>query len=69
MVIVVENYPKFEACMLITFLQAEGMGQSKIHHRLVKEVSLWYNKFKDGQTALNDDAEKLRGRPRTPTNG
>jgi hypothetical protein len=30
-----------------------------------KEVSVWSNKFKDGQTALNYDTEKQRGRPKT----
>jgi hypothetical protein len=27
-------------------------------------MSVWCNRFKDGQTALNDDPEKHRGRPR-----
>jgi hypothetical protein len=72
---VVKYYSKFEICTVVRFLQAEGVSQSKIHHRLVsvynqnvfslKEVSVWYNKFKDGQTALNDDPQKHRGRPRT----
>jgi hypothetical protein len=55
-------------------LQAEVVSQSEIHCRLVsvhdqnvfswKEVSLWWNKFKNCWTALNDDPEKQRGRPR-----
>jgi hypothetical protein len=65
---VIENYSKFEACMVVRFLQAEGVSQSEIHRRLVngygwkvfsrKEVSVWCNKFRDGRTALNDDTEK-----------
>jgi hypothetical protein len=57
------------------FLQAEGVSQSEIRHRLLnvydqnaflwEEVSVWYNKFKDGQTALNCNSEKHRGRPKT----
>jgi hypothetical protein len=30
-----------------------------------KEVSLWYNRFKDGWMALKDDTQKHRGRPGT----
>jgi hypothetical protein len=30
-----ENYSKFEVSMVVRFLQAEGMSQSKIHRRLV----------------------------------
>jgi hypothetical protein len=30
-----------------------------------KEVSVWYNKFKDGRRALSDGQEKQRSRPRT----
>jgi hypothetical protein len=26
---------------------------------------VWWNKFKDGRTTLNDDPEEHRGRPRT----
>jgi hypothetical protein len=42
---VIEYYSKFEVCMVVRFLQAEG-------------VSAWCSKFKDGQTALNDDPQK-----------
>lgn len=68
------NYSKFEVCTVVRFLQAEGVSQSKIHCRLVsvygqkvfsrKEVSVWCNKFKDGLTALIDDPQQHRGRPR-----
>jgi hypothetical protein len=58
--------------MMVRALYAERVSQSKPHCRLVgihiqnvfsqKEVSVWCNKFKDDQTALNDDPEKHRGR-------
>jgi hypothetical protein len=32
---VIENYSKFEVCMVIRFLQAGGVSQSKIHRGLV----------------------------------
>jgi hypothetical protein len=69
---VTENYSKFKVCEVL--LQAEEASQSKIHGRWVsvygqndfrwKEVSVWNDKCKDGQTALNDEPEKHRGRPR-----
>jgi transposase len=73
---VIENYSKFEVRAVVRFLHAEGVSQSEIHHRLVsvygqnvfsrKEVAVWCNKFKHGQTALNDDdPQKHRGRSRT----
>jgi hypothetical protein len=31
----IENYSKFEVCTVVRFLQAEGVGQSEIHGRLV----------------------------------
>jgi hypothetical protein len=76
---VMENYSKFEVCAVIWFLQAEGVSQSEIHCRSVrvygqnvfsrKEVSVWCNIFKDGQTARKYDAEKHRGRPAIPHTG
>jgi hypothetical protein len=60
-------------------LQAEGMSQSKIHRRLLgvygqnafsgKEITAWCKKFKDIRTALSDDPEINRGRPRTSHTG
>jgi hypothetical protein len=32
---VIENYSKFEVRSVVRFLQAEGVGQSKSHRRLV----------------------------------
>jgi hypothetical protein len=60
-------------CAVVTLLEAEGVSQNEIHHRLVSVYSqkvfsqkeVWCNKFKDGQTALNDDAQKHRVTPRT----
>jgi hypothetical protein len=67
-------YSKFEVSGVVRILQ-EGVSQSEIHRRLLsvygqkvfsrKEVSVWYNKFKDGRAALNDDPQEHRGRPRT----
>jgi site-specific recombinase XerC len=75
MTIVTENYSTFEIRAMVRFLQAEGMSHSKIQHRLAsvyshnifsrKEVSVSCNKIKDGQTALNDDPQKHRSRPKT----
>jgi hypothetical protein len=72
---VIENYYKYEIRSLVRFLQAEGRGVGEIHSRSVsvysqnvfsqKEVSLWCNKFKDGQMELKDGPEKHRGGPRT----
>jgi hypothetical protein len=72
---VIENYSKFEVHTVVRFLHVEGVSQSEIHCKLVsvygqnvfsrKEVAVWCNKFKDGKTALNDDPQKHRGRPRT----
>jgi hypothetical protein len=54
---VIENDSKLEVGAVVRFLQAEGLSESKIHHRLVsvygqnvfsqKEVSVWCKKFKD----------------------
>jgi hypothetical protein len=59
---------------VVRFLQVEGMSLGEIHCRQVsvygqnvfsrKEVSVYYIKFKDGRTELNDDPEKHRGRSR-----
>jgi hypothetical protein len=67
---VIENYLKFEVHAVVRFLQAEGVSQGKIHHRLVsvygqnifsqKKMSVWCNKFKNGRTTLNDDPQKQR---------
>jgi hypothetical protein len=75
MAFVIENYSKFEVRAMVRFLKAEGVSQRKIHRKLVsvygqnvfrrKEVSVWCNKFKDGQTTLYDYPQKHRGRPRT----
>jgi hypothetical protein len=72
---VIENYSKFEVYVVNIFLQAEGVSQNEIHRNLVNgygqklsnqnEVSVWCNKFKDDRTALNDDPEKPKCRPRT----
>jgi hypothetical protein len=53
----IEDYSKFEVGTAVRVLQAEGVTQSEIPHRLVnvcgqkvfsgKEVSLWCNEFKD----------------------
>jgi hypothetical protein len=71
---VIENDSKFEVSGVVR----GGASQSCIHRRSVrvygqnglsrKEVSVRCNKFKDGRTALNDDPEKHRGRPRTSHN-
>jgi hypothetical protein len=55
---VIENYSKFWVCAVLRFLQAETVGQSKIHHRIVsvysnnifsrKQVSGQCISFKDG---------------------
>jgi hypothetical protein len=68
----IENYSKIEVRALVRFLQVEGVSQSEIYRRLVsdyapkvfKKVSVWCDKFKDGRTALNDDPQGHRGRPR-----
>jgi hypothetical protein len=72
---VIENYSKFEVCVVNIFLQAEGVSQNEIHHSLVnvygqkvcnrKEVSMWCNKFDDDRSTLNDDPDKPKCRPRT----
>jgi hypothetical protein len=56
---------------MVRLLQA-GVNQSEIYCRLAsvysqnvfsqKEVSVWYPKFKEGRTALNDNPQKHRGR-------
>jgi hypothetical protein len=71
---VTENFSKFQVRAVARFLQAERVSQSEIQRRIVsvygqkvfsrKEVSVWCNKFKDGRTALSDDPQKHRGRPR-----
>jgi hypothetical protein len=71
----IENYSKFEVCMVVRFLQAEGVSQSEIHRRLVsvygqkvfrqKEVSVVQQIYKAGRMSLNDDPQIHRGRPRT----
>jgi hypothetical protein len=72
---VAENYSKLVVPMVVRFLQAEGVSQSKINHRLAsvygqivfscKEGFLWCNKFTDGRMALNFVPEKHKGGPRT----
>jgi hypothetical protein len=72
---VIENYSKFEVLAVGRFLQAEGVNQSEICLSFLsvydqktfswEEVYVWYNKFKDGQTAVNGNSEKQRGRPKT----
>jgi hypothetical protein len=67
----IENYSKFEVRAAVKFLQAEKVSRSEIYRRLVsvygqnvfnrKEVSVRWSKFKDGQTALNDDPQKHIG--------
>jgi hypothetical protein len=32
---VIENYSKFEVCMVVTVVQAEGVNQREIHRKLV----------------------------------
>lgn len=69
-----ENYFKFEVHKVVKILQAE-VSQSKIHSKLVsvygqnvfsrKEGFMWCKEFKDGLTALNDDPQKYRGKPKT----
>jgi hypothetical protein len=69
-----ENYSKFEFRAVARSLQA-GVSHSEFHCRLVsvygenafsrKEVSVGFNKFKYGRTALNDNPEKKRSRPTT----
>jgi hypothetical protein len=57
---------------VVRFLQA-GVGQSKIHRRMVSfwsqkvfsQKDVWRNKFKDDRTVLNGDPEKHVGRQRT----
>jgi hypothetical protein len=56
----IENYSKFEVRTMISFLQAEKFERARSALSRT-EVSLWRNAFKDGRTALNDDAEKHRG--------
>jgi hypothetical protein len=72
---VIEIYTKFQVRPVVRFLQAEGVIQNMIHQRCVnaygqnifrqEEVSVWRNKFKYGQTALNINTKKHSGRPRT----
>jgi hypothetical protein len=31
----IENYSKFEVCMMVRFWHAEGVSESEIHYRLV----------------------------------
>jgi hypothetical protein len=71
---VIKNYSKFYVCAVVRLLQTEEVSQREIRRRLVSvhgqvfrrtEVSLWYNKFKDGRTSVNDDPEKHRGSPKT----
>jgi hypothetical protein len=59
---------------VVRFLQAEGVSESEIHHRCVftartfsteRKFLLWYKRFKDGRTALNDVPQKHRGRSGT----
>jgi hypothetical protein len=72
---VIVNYSKSEIRAIARLLRAGEVSQSEIDRRLVrvysknvfsgKEVSVWCSKFRDGRTALSDDPEKQRGRPRT----
>jgi hypothetical protein len=69
----IENYFKFEFHAVARFLQSERVNQNEIHRRSVfmdrkssvERKCLWCSKFRDGRTALSDDPEKQRGRPRT----
>jgi hypothetical protein len=71
---VTENYSKIEVGAVIRFLQAEGVSQSEIRRRSLsvygqkvfsqEEMSVWFNKFNDCRTALNDDPGKHRSRPK-----
>jgi hypothetical protein len=46
---VIEHYSKFEVCAVVSFLQAQGVSQSKIHRML---VSVYDRSVSDGQNCL-----------------